>query len=76
MNYNNWRDAVVGLITGTEFLTYFGVEGDLSGNAGCNRYFASFTVSDGSIEIGCQAQLCASARNRASWSRKANFWPP
>jgi len=52
VNYNNGRDAVVGLITGTEISAYFGVEGDLSGNAGCNQYFASFTVSDGSIEIG------------------------
>lgn len=52
ISYNNGRDAVVGLITGIEISAYFGAEGDLSGNAGCNQYFASFTASNGSIEIG------------------------
>ena len=52
ISYNNGREAVVGLITGTEISANFGVEGDVSGNAGCNQYFASFTASDGAIEIG------------------------
>ena len=52
VNYNNGREAVVGLIEGSEISAYFGIEGDLSGNAGCNQYFASFTASNGSIEIG------------------------
>ncbi|MCB8984449.1 MAG: META domain-containing protein [Ardenticatenaceae bacterium] len=52
VSYNNGRDAVVGLITGTEISAYFGLEDDLSGSAGCNQYVTSFTASDGSIEIG------------------------
>ncbi len=52
VNYNNGREAVVGLIEGTEISAYFGTEGDLSGSAGCNQYFSSFTAGDGSIEIG------------------------
>ena len=52
VNYNNGREAVVGLIAGTEISAYFGVEGDLTGNAGCNNYFTSFTAANGSIEIG------------------------
>lgn len=52
VSYNNGRDAVVGLIAGTEISANFGIEGDLSGNAGCNQYFASFAASNGSIEIG------------------------
>ena len=52
VNYNNGREAVVGLISGTEISAYFGAEGDLSGNAGCNQYFASFTAGNGSISIG------------------------
>jgi heat shock protein HslJ len=52
VNYNNGREAVVGLISGTEITAYFGLEGDLSGNAGCNQYFTSFTAGNGSIEIG------------------------
>ena len=50
VNYNNGREAVVGLIEGTEISAYFGVEGDLTGNAGCNQYFTSFTAGNGSIE--------------------------
>lgn len=52
VNYNNGREAVVGLVSGTEISAYFGVEGDLTGNAGCNQYFTSFTAGSGSIEIG------------------------
>ncbi|MCA9948660.1 MAG: META domain-containing protein, partial [Anaerolineales bacterium] len=52
VNYNNGRDAVVSLVLGTEISANFGVEGDLTGNAGCNQYFTTFTASDGSIEIG------------------------
>ncbi len=52
VNYNNGREAVVGLMSGTEISAYFGAEGDLTGNAGCNQYFTSFTAGSGSIEIG------------------------
>ena len=52
VSYNNGREAVVGLIGGTEITAYFGLEGDLSGSGGCNQYVTSFTASDGSIEIG------------------------
>ena len=52
VSYNNGREAVVSLILGTEISANFGVEGDLTGNAGCNQYFTSFTASNGSIEIG------------------------
>lgn len=52
LSYNNGRQAVVGLIVGTEISANFGTEADLSGNAGCNQYFASFAVDDNNIEIG------------------------
>ncbi len=52
VNYNNGREAVIGLIEGTEISAYFGAEGDVSGNAGCNQYFASFTAGSGTISIG------------------------
>jgi len=50
--YNNGREAVVGLLTGTEISADFGEEGELSGNAGCNQYFGGFSVDDNAIEIG------------------------
>lgn len=52
VNYNNGRDAVVSLVLGTEISANFGVEGDLTGNAGCNQYFTSYTTSGDTIEIG------------------------
>ena len=52
VSYNNGREAVVGLILGTEISANFGVEGDLTGNAGCNQYFTSFTADIGAITIG------------------------
>ncbi len=52
VSYNNGREAVVGLLLGTEISAIFGPDGNLTGNAGCNGYFAGYTASDGSIAIG------------------------
>lgn len=52
VSYNNGREAVVGLIAGTELYANFGLEGDLTGNAGCNQFFTSFSAADNAIEIG------------------------
>ena len=50
-NYNNGREAVVGVLADTELTAVF--EGDqISGSAGCNNYFGSFTADDGAISIG------------------------
>lgn len=62
VSYNNGREAVVGLIEGTEISANFGVEGDLTGNAGCNQYFTDFTAGGGNItigEIGTTLRFCA-----------------
>jgi heat shock protein HslJ len=62
VSYNNGREAVVGLIEGTEISANFGVDGDLTGNAGCNQYFTDFTAGDGDItigEIGTTLRFCA-----------------
>jgi len=37
MNYNNGKQAVVGLLTGTEINLNFGTDGRLSGNSGCQH---------------------------------------
>ena len=51
-SYNNGRMAVVGVLPGTEISAYFGADGRVSGNAGCNQYFAGYTVNGNAIEIG------------------------
>jgi len=51
ISYNNGREAVVGLLPGTEISANF-AEGEVSGNAGCNQYFASYSIDGNAIEIG------------------------
>lgn len=50
--YNNGKEAVVSLIIGTEITALFGEDGQLTGNAGCNDYFASYETDGDQITIG------------------------
>jgi heat shock protein HslJ/uncharacterized protein YraI len=52
ISYNNGQEAVVGLLLGTTISASFGADGKVSGNAGCNRYFAGYSVDGNTIEIG------------------------
>lgn len=52
LSYNNGREALVSLLLGTEITADFGSDGRVSGNAGCNQYFASYAVDGKAIEIG------------------------
>jgi heat shock protein HslJ len=49
---NNGKEAVTGTIAGSELTAVFAEDGTLSGNAGVNTYRATYTTSDGTIEIG------------------------
>ena len=53
-SYNNGREAVVGVLEGTEMTATFGDDGEVSGTAGCNNYFASFEADAvaGTFSIG------------------------
>jgi heat shock protein HslJ len=44
-------DAVSSGITGTTITAVFGEDGSVAGSAGCNRYFAQFTVKGTSLSI-------------------------
>lgn len=52
LNYNNGRGAITGLLPGTEITAFFDVAGNVTGNAGCNEYFATYAVTGNSIKIG------------------------
>lgn len=52
---NNGREAVTGLIEGTQITAIFGEDGSLSGTSGCNNYVTSYTTDGDSIEIGMVA---------------------
>lgn len=50
--YNNGKEAVVSVINGTQITAAFDAEGQISGNAGCNNYFASYETDGEVISIG------------------------
>ena len=60
--YNNGRGGVTTLIIGTEISAEFGEDGQVTGSAGCNNYFANYWTDDNEIEIGPAAatrMLCS-----------------
>ncbi len=52
ISYNNGREAVVGLLLGTEISANFGFDGQVSGHAGCNQYSAGYSVEGNTVAIG------------------------
>ena len=50
--YNNGNEAVVSVINGTQITAVFDADGQISGNAGCNNYFASYETEGEGISIG------------------------
>ena len=61
-NYNNGREAVVGMLEGTEITAIFGDDGSLSGSAGCNNYITGYSVDGDQITIELAAttmMMCA-----------------
>jgi heat shock protein HslJ len=50
--YNNGKQAVVSVLPGSSLDATFGAEGRVSGSAGCNRYFASFSVEGEALSLG------------------------
>lgn len=52
ISYNNGRQAVVSLLTGTDISLIFGIDGQVSGNAGCNTYSGSYQVGDKALKVG------------------------
>ena len=50
--FNNGKQAVIGMLDGTNLTADFGKDGTLSGNSGCNRYTGEFKVTGNQITIG------------------------
>ena len=63
VQYNNGRGAVTTLIADTRMTTEFGTDGQVTGSAGCNTYFGSYTVSSSSDiaigALGTTSLMCA-----------------
>jgi uncharacterized lipoprotein YbaY len=52
IGYNNGNEAVVSVIIDTEMTATFGADGQVTGSAGCNNYFAGYELDGDSIAIG------------------------
>jgi len=52
ISYNNGSGGVVSVLQGSELTVEFGADGKVTGEAGCNRYFAPFTVQGESLTVG------------------------
>ena len=60
--YNNGREAVVSPILGADIIINLDDENLISGNAGCNDFFAQVQATDGVIEIdgiGSTRRMCS-----------------
>lgn len=51
-NYNNGKQAVVGLVTGTDISLKFGTDRQASGNSGCNTYSGGYQASGNALKVG------------------------
>jgi heat shock protein HslJ len=51
-SYSLEGDGVSSVIAGTTITAEFAPDGKVTGNAGCNRYFASYEVSGDTMTIG------------------------
>ncbi|MEE4136923.1 MAG: META domain-containing protein, partial [Desulforhopalus sp.] len=52
ISYNNGREALVSLLTGTDISLTFGTDGQVSGNAGCNSYSGDYQTSGKTLKVG------------------------
>jgi heat shock protein HslJ len=60
--YNNGKQAVVSLLSGTEVTMQFATDGRVSGSAGCNQYTGSYTHDGSTLRFSPAAatrRMCA-----------------
>lgn len=50
-NYNNGKEAVVGLAADTKITLNFGTDGMVSGNSGCNTYSGGYTNTETTLQV-------------------------
>jgi heat shock protein HslJ len=71
---NNGKQAVVGVITGTELTLKFAADGKLQGSGGCNRFNGSFSEAGKSLRIGRLASTrMACAEPEGRMAQEAQF---
>ena len=72
--YNNGREAVVSVITGTQLTLEFAADGELRGSGGCNRFIGRYTAGEGRLSIGQVASTrMACMQPEGSMAQEAAF---
>lgn len=80
-NFNNGRQAVVGLLLDTRItLTFDG--GQVSGSSGCNRFSGAYTSGEGTLEIGmlrltrmaCESEVMEQEQQFLAALQSATTW--
>jgi heat shock protein HslJ len=71
--YNNGKQAVVSVMTGTDLTAVFGSDGNLSGNSGCNTYSGPYKVDGNKITIGPLASTMKACADQAVMDQEAQF---
>ncbi len=72
VNYNNGNEAVVSVLEDTELTAVFEAE-QVSGSAGCNNYFGSYSADEGAIEIGPLAATRRACAGEGVAEQEAEF---
>ena len=52
VNYNNGKQATVGLVADSTITLAFGADGNVSGNATCNTYNGGYTIEGDAVTVG------------------------
>ena len=66
-------DAVSSVITGTTITAVFGEDGRVTGSAGCNNYFASYTATGKSLSIGSTGSTKMNCPGRGIMLQEGTF---
>jgi heat shock protein HslJ len=72
VSYNNGNEAVVSVVEETELTAVFEAD-QVSGSAGCNSYFGSYSADEGAIEIGPLAATRRTCAGEGVAEQEAEF---
>lgn len=72
--YNNGKQAVVGVIAGTQLTLEFAADGRLRGSAGCNRFIGAYSADGARLAIaGLSSTRMACAEPEGRMAQEAAF---
>ena len=73
VSYRNAAGELVDILADTEPTAEFGPDGQMSGNSGCNSYFATYTVDGESLTIGQAGSTLMACEPAERMQQEADF---